>query len=137
MDNLTPAQRTKNMSNIRSKNTRTELAFAKALKRTNIKYRKHPKIEGKPDFFLPESNTVIFLDGCFWHKCPKHFRKPMTNRDYWAKKIQRNVKRDKEITKKLKQKYKVTRIFECQIKKGRKRIEGKGIFFPLHFFFIF
>lgn len=77
----------------------------------------HPNIEGKPDILIKDSDTLLFLDGCFWHKCPKCYSEPATNRDFWAPKIEKNVKNDKKTTLALKkQGWRVLRIWEHEIK---------------------
>lgn len=56
---------------------------------------------GRPDIYFARAKLCIFLDGCFWHKCPKHFKMPKTNLDYWIPKIQRTVERDRNTRKLL------------------------------------
>lgn len=70
------------MSHIRSKNTRPELNLKELLAGTRLRYQ--PKIPGKPDFGLKGLKIAIFVDGCFWHKCPKCFVKPKTNAKFWS-----------------------------------------------------
>jgi DNA mismatch endonuclease (patch repair protein) len=53
-------------------------------------------IKGKPDFFFLESKVAVFLDGCFWHGCPKCGHVPSVNRSFWKAKIERNQKRDRD-----------------------------------------
>lgn len=78
----------------------------------------HPKITGNPDILLKDSKTVVFLDGCFWHKCPKCFKKPQTNKKFWEQKINNNVKRDEKINKMLKQDgWSVIRFWQHDIRK--------------------
>ena len=72
---------------------------------------------GKPDFVSKQQKIVMFIDGCFWHKCPKHFKEPKSNMEYWTKKIKRNVARDKEINKHYNSLgWKVIRIWEHKLK---------------------
>ncbi len=59
-------------------------------------------LPGKPDFYLPELQLAVFADGCFFHRCPRHFIMPVNNREYWSKKINRNHKRDRENNRDLK-----------------------------------
>ena len=116
-DNLTREQRSKCMSRIRSKWTLSERKIHNHLKGRKIKHTMHPEIKGSPDILLKDSNTVVFIDGCFWHRCPKCFQDPKSNMEYWAPKIERNVKRDKENRKHLKRMgYKVVRIWEHEVK---------------------
>jgi DNA mismatch endonuclease (patch repair protein) len=104
------------MSKIKSKWTTQEKIIHNYLKGIKVKHRMHPSIEGNPDVLLTGINTLIFLDGCFWHKCPKCFKIPANRRGFWKKKINNNIKRDKEITRTLrKHGYNVIRIWEHQI----------------------
>jgi len=107
MDVLTPEQRHKCMSNIRSSDTKPEIFFRKALWRWGIRYRKNVKnLFGKPDIAIKKYKLVIFIDGDFWHGndwAKRHFssREEMlaSYSEYWQKKIRRNVERDIEVNK--------------------------------------
>ncbi len=118
-DVLTKEQRSYNMSRIRTKNTIPEKKLIYALKKAGIHgYRAHYPLFGKPDIVFPKKGIVIFLDGCFWHKCPKHYKEPETKRVFWMKKIIGNVKRDKIVSRKLSsQGYNVLRFWEHDIEK--------------------
>jgi DNA mismatch endonuclease (patch repair protein) len=61
-------------------------------------------LPGTPDLYLPRSRTVIFVNGCFWHGCPKHFRCPRNNRRWWLEKIERNRTRDQRTRSQLRRK---------------------------------
>lgn len=118
MDNLTKRQRSLCMSKIRSKWTSQEKKIHGYLKAHKIKHKMHPKIEGNPDILLTDKKTAVFLHGCFWHKCPKHYIKPKSNKVYWIKKIDSNVKRFKKVRIMLRNKgYNVIRLWEHEIKK--------------------
>lgn len=65
-------------------------------------YRLHARISGRPDFYFPSERLAVFVDGCFWHGCPRCKSRPKTNAIFWKKKIEGNRQRDKEMTKKLK-----------------------------------
>ena len=117
-DNLTKEQRSYCMSRIKYKWTKQEKTLHNYLKGNKIKHKMHPKLFGNPDILLIESNTIIFLHGCFWHKCPKCYIEPKTKKDYWIPKINRNVERDIINTKKLKEDgYNILIIWEHEIKK--------------------
>jgi len=119
-DNLTKKQRSYTMSQIRSKWTKQEKLAHSYLKRMKIKHRMHPKIEGNPDIILPDKKIAVFLHGCFWHKCPKHYKEPKTKRRYWLPKIEKNVIRDKKNINLLrKDGWKVIIIWEHELKKGK------------------
>lgn len=119
-DNHTKEQRSYNMSKIRSKNNAPEEKVRKYLFSKGFRYRKNDnKLPGCPDIVLPKYKTVIFVNGCFWHKhdC-KRFVWPVSNEEYWKKKIMRNVERDYENTKKLQELgWKVITVWECELKK--------------------
>lgn len=83
-----------------SNNKSTELLLISAFKKNSISgWRRKYKIVGKPDFVFPKTRVIVFVDGCFWHGCKKHFRLPKTNQLYWSNKIQRNCLRDKAVTR--------------------------------------
>ncbi len=84
------------MSNIKSKWTDQEKKIHSYLKANKIKHKMHPKLSGSPDILLKDANTVVFLHGCFWHKCPKCYKEPKSNKKYWLPKIEKNVKRDRK-----------------------------------------
>jgi DNA mismatch endonuclease (patch repair protein) len=87
------------MGAIRGKGNRTtEARFRAMLVRAGIRgWTMQTKgIKGKPDFYFPESKVAVFLDGCFWHGCPKCGHVPSVNRPYWKAKIKRNQRRDIE-----------------------------------------
>lgn len=120
MDNLTPAQRAKCMSLIKRKDTKAELVFRKAIWNKGIRgYRIDVNLPGRPDLFFSRYKLAVFIDGCFWHKCPKCFVKPKTNQNYWLPKIERNVERDRECEKELdKMGITVIRFWEHDVKKN-------------------
>jgi DNA mismatch endonuclease, patch repair protein len=113
-------KRSRNMSAIRScGNKTTEKRLASLLRRYRIQgWRPHPrKILGNPDFLIEEKSVVVFVDGCFFHGCPYCGHIPRTNRAYWTAKIARNKRRDKLISKTLRDLgYRVVRIRECQLR---------------------
>lgn len=108
-------ERSRNMSAIRSKgNKSTELRMIKILRQYRLSgWRRNSEIYGHPDFVFPEAKLAIFIDGCFWHGCPKCYRKPKTNIQYWVEKIRRNVVRDRQVSRLLRQTgWSVIRIWE-------------------------
>ena len=118
MDNLTKEQRTLCMSRIRSKNTKPELIVRKALSKVGIRYRLHnSKLPGKPDIMISKLKTIVFINGCFWHQhknCKKQ-AVPESNKDYWEKKLKRNIEKQKQDISALKALgWKVHKIWECQ-----------------------
>lgn len=119
-DNHSKEIRSKNMSHIRSTNTKPEECVRKYLFSRGLRYRKNVrKLPGCPDIVLKKYKTVVFINGCFWHHhdCGR-FVWPSSNEEYWHNKIDRNVERDKESQKKLEaQGWQVLVIWECQLKK--------------------
>jgi len=117
-DVFTKEKRSWVMSRIRSKNTKMENLLAKEMRKAGIKFKRYPKIYGSPDF-LTNKNVTVFIDGCFWHKCPIHYREPKTKKKFWVSKIESNVMRDKKVNENLKkQGYKVIRVWEHDVKKN-------------------
>lgn len=110
------------MSRIKSKgNKKTEIAFLNSLKNQKISgWRRHPRLPGTPDFIFKKNKIAIFLDGCFWHGCPIHFKSPTTNTFFWDSKIKNNKDRDKKNIKELKSLgWKVIRIWEHELTKKK------------------
>ena len=118
-DNHTKEVRSRNMSHIRSTNTKPEATVRKYLFSKGFRYRKNVRgLPGCPDIVLPKYKTVIFINGCFWHKhtCSR-FVWPSTNRDYWEPKILKNVERDQKNQRSLSELgWHVIVIWECQLK---------------------
>ncbi len=119
-DVLTPEQRSYNMSRIRNRDTKPEEMVRKYLFSHGFRYRKNDTgLPGKPDIVLPKYKTVIFVNGCFWHKhegC-KYFVWPKDNKEFWKEKITRNVTRDQENYNKLQDMgWNIIIIWECELK---------------------
>ena len=120
-DVLTKQQRSYCMSRIRGKDTQPELLLRKAISSAGIRgYRLHYNLPGRPDFVFPKGKIAVFVDGCFWHKCPKCLIEiPATSKGYWRRKIEGNVKRDKVVNAELRKKgWKVLRIWEHEVRKS-------------------
>lgn len=127
-DVLTSKQRSRCMSHIRGRNTKPELTLRKALWSEGLRYRINSRLPGKPDICFLGLKVAIFVDGCFWHKCPLHFVKPKTREDFWKKKISGNVERDKTNNQKLKELgWTVIRIWEHEIKEDLRGAVDKVI----------
>lgn len=120
-DNHSKEVRSINMSHIRSTNSKPEEIVRKYLFAEGFRYRKNVKsLPGCPDIVLPKYKTVIFVNGCFWHKhdCPR-FVWPSSNQDYWRQKILRNIERDNQSRKELETLgWKVITVWECELKKN-------------------
>lgn len=113
----TKEQRSYNMSHIKGKDTMLEVKFRKKLFSKGLRgYRLNYKLIGKPDLAFPKKKIVVFIDGCFWHKCPKCFKSPESNKDFWTKKIDGNLERDKKVNHILKENgWTVIRIWQHEI----------------------
>jgi DNA mismatch endonuclease Vsr len=120
-DNLSPEDRLRTMRAVTSQKTGPERRLRALLAGLRIKgWVVNPKnIPGNPDFAFPHQKLAIFVDGCFWHGCPECQRPlPVNNHAYWARKIQRNIERDKLNTAALLAGgWRVLRIWEHRLKK--------------------
>ncbi len=117
-DVFTKAKRSEVMSRIRGRgNKDTELALAKLLRRHKISgWRRNQKIFGKPDFMFRQVRLALFVDGCFWHGCPKQETKPKNNRAFWRRKFLGNKKRDALVTRTLRRAgWRVLRVWEHEL----------------------
>jgi DNA mismatch endonuclease, patch repair protein len=105
MDVFSPEKRSEVMSKIRSsRNRSTEERLATIFRRHGISgWRRNWNVFGKPDFVFPCQHIAIFVDGCFWHSCPKpgHCKTPATRTEWWAAKLERTKQRDRKVTKEL------------------------------------
>jgi DNA mismatch endonuclease, patch repair protein len=123
-DVLTQEQRKFNMSCIKGKNTGPEVKLRKLLFAHGIRgYRIHYNLPGKPDIVFVKKKIVIFIDGCFWHKCPICFQEPETRKEFWMKKIQSNMDRDKKVNELLQTNgWMVIRFWEHDVRKQPEKI---------------
>ena len=113
-------QRSRNMSAIKSKNTKPEIAVRRLLHSMGYRFRLHRKdLPGSPDIVLPKYKTVIFVHGCFWHRhenC-KYATTPKTRPAFWESKFNENIRRDRTNQNNLiKLGWKVLVIWECDLK---------------------
>ena len=119
-DHLTSQHRSWNMSRIKGWNTRPEIIVRSMLHRMGYRFRLHRKdLPGKPDIVLPKHNTVIFVHGCFWHRHPgcRYATTPKSNTEFWQKKFDRNVSRDKKNQANLKATgWRVLVVWECELR---------------------
>ena len=121
MDKLTKEQRRKNMQAIKATGSKIETALAKELWRLGYRYRKNDKtVYGKPDLTIKRYKLAIFVDSEFWHgkDWKKHKQDHKSNQEFWFKKIERNIQRDKEVNEfLLKSGWKVLRFWGQDINK--------------------
>ncbi len=116
-------QRSRNMSAIKSKNTKPEIAVRKLLHSMGYRFRLHRKdLPGSPDIVLPKYKTIIFVHGCFWHRhenC-KYASTPKTRKEFWENKFNANKIRDQKILKEIKNLgWKFIIIWECEARNIR------------------
>jgi DNA mismatch endonuclease (patch repair protein) len=122
-----PAVR-KSMLGNKSRDTAPEMVVRRYLHNQGFRYRVHTRPikdwNRKADMVFPRVKVAVFINGCFWHGCSKHYVKPKTNSDYWSKKIERNSERDIETFRRLRSKgWSVITLWEHQdLIKGAKRI---------------
>lgn len=122
-DPLTPSERSERMSRVRNRaNRSTERVVAARLTAAGARgwVPNDRDVEGRPDFHFPASRVAVFVDGCFWHRCPRCRRRtPRNNRAYWLKKIDDNRRRDNRVRRKLRSRgYRVFRVWEHEARGG-------------------
>ena len=117
VDIFTPEKRSWVMSRIRSKDTKIEKKTASMLRKNKIRYRRFPKVFGSPDFVV-EKNVLVFCDGDFWHGY-RYEKKKKPPKKFWRDKIERNMERDRKVTRKLRADgWSVVRLWEHDIEKN-------------------
>lgn len=125
-DVFSKEKRSEIMSKIRYKNTKPELRLRKHLWNRGHRYKIHAKLPGKPDIIFPSKKLVVFVDGCFWHKCPLCFKKPASNVEYWESKIAYNLEKDERINKELAETgWNIIRLWEHEVNKNIDACLGK------------
>ena len=114
-DRITKTQRSYIMSQIRGSKTKREVTVKKNIDGRKLRYQ--PKgIPERPDFASKKMKIAVFIDGCFWHACPRCYRPPKSNKKYWKAKIERNSKRDRTVNLKMKKEgWTVMRFWEHQV----------------------
>lgn len=140
MDVHTSQQRHKNMSAIRSKDTKPEILVRKYLWRRGFRYRlNNPRLPGHPDIVLRKYRTCIFVNGCFWHghEGCKYFVMPKTNTEFWEKKISRNKERDREEQQQLaKMGWHCITVWECELKPAVRAKTLESLAYTLNHIFL-
>ncbi len=114
------------MAAIRSRgNKSTEKAIRARMIRTRLSGWTvcNGQMPGKPDFVFEAARAVVFLDGCYWHGCPKCYRAPTSNTRYWSEKFQRNKRRDRAVGRLLRNEgWAVLRVWEHDIEADPQRV---------------
>lgn len=125
-DDRTPAQRSETMRRVRGTDTSCEVALRSALHRRGLRYSLRRRLPGKPDIVFTSARVAVFVDGCFWHGCPEHCRRPSSNRAYWNAKIERNVARDRRVDSELKAMgWRVVRVWEHAVRESPARAASR------------
>src|SRR5262249_27495466 len=123
LDVLTPAQRRRNMCQIRARDTGPERALRSLLHRAGFRFRVQcSSLPGRPDLVLPKYRTLIYVHGCFWHahSC-RYFKWPRTRSEFWRQKIVGNKRRDKRnTTQAMRDGWRVLIVWECALR-GKER----------------
>ena len=114
VDRVTPDVRSRIMSSIKGKDTKPEIAVRKTVWGMGIRYRLHSKaVPGTPDISNRRRRLAVFVDGCFWHGCPRCYREPQTNTTFWRAKVERNRKRRHAVREDLeRQGFQIAEIWE-------------------------
>ena len=121
-DVFTKAKRSAVMARIRSRGNRaTELRLIALMREHGITgWRRNTPVFGKPDFVFRSERVAVFVDGCFWHCCPRHATMPANNRVFWKAKFARNARRDRAVTRTLRAAgWTVLRVWECALARSR------------------
>lgn len=92
-----PLTKSEQMARVRGVDTGPEMALRRVLWRAGLRYRVRPRITGRPDLAFVGCKIAVFVDGCFWHGCPDHYKASATNAGFWFEKIARNQRRDREV----------------------------------------
>lgn len=117
------AKRSAVMKRVRSSgNKSTELKMIEIFNQMGLKgWKRHYPVKGHPDFVFLKERVAVFVDGCFWHGHDCRNTRPKQNSEYWQKKRETNIKHDKEITSLFENRgWKVLRIWECELKQGKR-----------------
>lgn len=116
-DVMTRAQRSANMSHIRGRGTLPEIELRRRLWKKGLRYRLHHKhLTGRPDLAFISSRVAVFVDGCFWHSCPKHRIWPKNRATFWREKLEGNARRDRFVRRELESRgWQVVRVWEHEV----------------------
>jgi len=125
-DDRTSEQRSETMRRIKGRNTSCEMLLRSALHRRGMRYSLRRTLPGKPDVIFVRARVALFVDGCFWHGCPEHCRRPASNRQYWDRKIERNIARDERVNEQLRADgWRVLRIWEHDVANSPERCAAR------------
>lgn len=134
VDRISPQRRTEIMRAVRSKDTLPEILVRKAAHRLGLRFRLHAKhLPGRPDLVFRRWHTVVFVNGCFWHRhrgCKKASL-PKTNVEFWQKKFAENERRDEVNYRRLAESgWRVVVLWQCQVRTIEEAVALLGRRFP-------
>jgi DNA mismatch endonuclease, patch repair protein len=117
-DKFPKETRSKIMKAIKSTGTKLEVTVMDALEKRGYRFVRNDKeLTGKPDLSFKEIRTVVFVDSCFWHGCPIHYKRPKSNQEYWDKKFERNRARDEVVNQHyIEEGWGIMRVWEHELK---------------------
>ncbi len=112
-----PKTRSQLMASVRQRDTKPELRLREALWATGCRYRKQAALPGRPDLAFLGARLAVFVDGCYWHGCPRHYSSPATNRPFWIHKLRANDERDQRKDAELAALgWRTLHVWECEVK---------------------
>ncbi len=118
MDNVSKDKRSDIMRRIKGKDTLPERIMWDFLKELSEPPERWVNMPGKPDFVFDKAGLVVFVDGCYWHRCPRHYSNPKTRKVFWSDKFKANVSRDIKVNQTLKENgWDILRFWECHVKR--------------------
>ncbi len=135
MDRVRREVRSRIMASVKSAGGTAEKALAASLREAGLTgYRRQWPVAGKPDFAWPGLKVAVFVDGCFWHGCPRCDRPSKTNVKFWRRKVEDNRRRDARVTRWLRRRgWSVVRVWECKVRSASavrrigRIVEGRGL----------
>lgn len=98
-----PLTKSEQMARVRTRHTAPELQLRREIWHMGLRFRLHAKLPGRPDLVFPTPRVAVFVDGCFWHRCPQHATNPKQNGEFWKQKLAGNVARDRRVDYELRQ----------------------------------
>lgn len=120
MDRISTKRRSWNMSRIQAKNSKPEVTVRSLLHKMGYRFRLHvSNLPGQPDIVLPKYKSIVFVNGCFWHRHPgcKYAYMPKSRLDFWTRKFEGNISNDRKVGEELKLLgWKVVTVWECEAK---------------------
>lgn len=110
-------KRSRHMATIRGRNTKPEMALRQAVWRLGGRFRTQDRgLPGIPDLSNRRARVAVFVDGSFWHGCPKHYTRPKTRAAYWREKVERNQATRQRVLEQYSADWRIHQTFECQLK---------------------